>query len=41
MNSYLSFIRQQWPLLAFGFVTIFVGNFGPSFFLSWYGVDKL
>ncbi|WP_413283674.1 MFS transporter [Vibrio sp. MA40-2] len=39
MNSYLSFIRQQWPMLAFGFITIFVGNFGQSFFLSWYGAD--
>lgn len=39
MNSYFDFIRKQWPLLAFGFVTIFVGNFGQSFFLSWYGAD--
>lgn len=35
--SYLPFIRQQWPLLAFGFITIFWGNLGQSFFISWYG----
>lgn len=37
MQQYLRFILQSWPLLAFGFVTIFWGNFGQSFFLSWYG----
>lgn len=39
MNSYLHFVHQQWPLLAFGFVTVFMGNIGQSFFLSWYGAD--
>lgn len=39
MNSYLHFIRQQWPLLGFGFLTVFIGNIGQSFFLSWYGAD--
>ena len=39
MSSYHSFLRQQWPLLAFGFLTVFAGNFGQSFFLSWYGAD--
>ena len=37
MQQYLRFILQSWPLLAFGFITIFWGNFGQSFFLSWYG----
>lgn len=39
MSSYLHFIRQQWPLLSFGFLTVFIGNVGQSFFLSWFGAD--
>lgn len=39
MSRYLSFIRHQWPLLAFGFLTVFWGNLGQSFFLSWYGAE--
>ncbi|MDB1124822.1 MFS transporter [Vibrio algarum] len=39
MNSYLNFIRLQWPLLSFGFLTVFIGNVGQSFFLSWFGAD--
>lgn len=39
MTSYLSFVRQQWPLLTFGFITVFWGNIGQSYFLSWYGAD--
>jgi len=39
MSSYLYFIRQQWPLLSFGFLTVFIGNVGQSFFLSWFGAD--
>ncbi|WP_341936494.1 MFS transporter [Marinimicrobium sp. C2-29] len=37
MQQYFRFIIQSWPLLAFGFVSIFWGNFGQSFFISWYG----
>ncbi len=37
MRQYFRFIAQSWPLLAFGFVSIFWGNFGQSFFISWYG----
>lgn len=39
MTGYLPFITRQWPLLAFGFCTVFWGNLGQSFFLSWYGAD--
>jgi len=34
MVAYLSFIRQNWPLLGFGFLTVFWGNFGQTFFLG-------
>lgn len=37
MRNYARFIAQSWPLLAFGFLSIFWGNFGQSFFISWYG----
>lgn len=37
MRSYWHFLSSSWPLLAFGFTSIFWGNFGQSFFLSWYG----
>ncbi|MBU2098574.1 MAG: MFS transporter [Gammaproteobacteria bacterium] len=37
--SYLSFIRRQWTLLAFGFMAVFAGNFGQSFFVAWFGAD--
>lgn len=36
-GGYWNFICQQWPLLAFGFISVFIGNIGQSFFLSWYG----
>ena len=39
MTSYLAFIRQQWTLLAFGFMAVFAGNFGQSFFVAWFGAD--
>ncbi|GLO60280.1 MFS transporter [Vibrio sp. MACH09] len=39
MNSYRYFIGQQWPLLSFGLLTVFAGNLGQSFFLSWFGAD--
>lgn len=37
MRSYWRFVRTQWPLLGFGFVTVFWGNLGQSFFISWFG----
>lgn len=37
MRRYLRFVADYWPMLAFGFLTIFWGNFGQSFFISWYG----
>lgn len=39
MAGYRRFISQQWPLLGFGFVTMFWGNLGQSFFISWYGAE--
>ncbi|BDH20767.1 MULTISPECIES: MFS transporter [Gammaproteobacteria] len=39
MSSYFRFMSQEWPLLSFGFITVFIGNIGQSFFLSWYGAD--
>lgn len=39
MIGYLSFIRQHWALLGFGFLTVFWGNFGQSFFVAWFGAD--
>ncbi|WNO08180.1 MFS transporter [Teredinibacter sp. KSP-S5-2] len=37
MRSYLHFLSSSWPLLVFGFITVFWGNLGQSFFISWYG----
>lgn len=37
MEGYRQFITRQWPLLGFGFVTVFWGNLGQSFFISWFG----
>lgn len=37
MTAYWRFIARQWPLLGFGFVTVFWGNLGQSFFISWFG----
>ena len=39
MVAYLSFIRHNWPLLGFGFLTVFWGNFGQSFFIAWFGAE--
>ncbi|MDO3386488.1 MFS transporter [Gilvimarinus sp. SDUM040013] len=39
MKQYILFLRNNWPLLAFGFTSIFWGNFGQSFFVSWYGAS--
>lgn len=37
MGNYWDFVRTQWPLLLFGFICVFWGNFGQSFFIGWYG----
>lgn len=37
--AYLSVIRRYWPMLSFGLLTVFFGNFGQSFFISWYGAS--
>ncbi len=34
MKSYLSFVQQQWPTLSFGFMAVFWGNFGQTFFVG-------
>ena len=39
MQRYWQFVASSWPLLAFGFVSIFWGNLGQSFFISWYGAS--
>ncbi|MDQ2075196.1 MFS transporter [Marinimicrobium sp. ABcell2] len=39
MHNYLRFLKSSWALLAFGFASIFWGNFGQSFFISWYGAS--
>jgi predicted MFS family arabinose efflux permease len=38
VRIYWQFLTQSWPLLAFGFFTIFWGNLGQTFFISWYGI---
>ncbi|PHR24487.1 MAG: MFS transporter [Desulfotalea sp.] len=37
--DYAHFIKRSWPLLTFGMITVFWGNFGQSFFISWYGAS--
>jgi len=37
IKEYFSFIRRSWPILIFGIMTVFMGNFGQSFFVSWFG----
>jgi MFS family permease len=39
VTGYFRFINQNRPLLGFGFLTMFWGNLGQSFFLSWYGAE--
>lgn len=34
MAGYLQLIRTHWPALAFGFLAVFWGNFGQTFFLG-------
>jgi hypothetical protein len=37
MRDYLQFVRQQWAALLFGFLAVFGGNFGQSFFVGLFG----
>ena len=37
MRAYLHFLQQQWPALLFGFLAVFGGNFGQSFFVGLFG----
>jgi MFS family permease len=37
MRQYLQFLTRHWAILSFGLITVFWGNFGQSFFVSWYG----
>lgn len=37
MIAYWRFIRENSPLLGFGFAAFFFGNFGQSFFIAWFG----
>jgi MFS family permease len=39
IRDYISFFSRCWPLLVFGVITVFLGNFGQSFFISWYGTS--
>jgi sugar phosphate permease len=32
-----SFLREHWPLIAFGFFMCFCSSFGQTFFISWFG----
>lgn len=37
MHAYWQFVRRHAAALGFGFLCVFWGNFGQSFFLGWYG----
>lgn len=39
MKRYLQFVVTNWPVLSFGFLSVFWGNFGQSFFIAWFGAD--
>ena len=39
LKDYYRLLVGYWPMLAFGFLTVFWGNFGQSFFISWYGTS--
>lgn len=34
MTGYLRLLRERWPALAFGFLAVFWGNFGQTFFVG-------
>lgn len=37
MRAYFGFIQKHLALLGFGFLCVFWGNYGQSFFVSWFG----
>lgn len=37
LKGYVTVFQSYWPMLVFGLMTVFFGNFGQSFFISWYG----
>ena len=37
IRGYVDVLRSYWPMLVFGLLTVFFGNFGQSFFISWFG----
>ena len=39
VRQYLAFLRVHGALLGFGFLTVFWGNFGQSFFVAWFGAE--
>lgn len=39
MKQYLQFLFKNWPVLSFGFLSVFWGNYGQSFFIAWFGAD--
>lgn len=39
IHGYMHVFRSYWPMLFFGLLTVFFGNFGQSFFISWYGAS--
>lgn len=34
MSGYIRLLRERWPALAFGFLAVFWGNFGQTFFVG-------
>lgn len=41
IKEYYYFTRKHYPLLLFGLVTAFFGNYGQSFFIAWFGESFL
>ncbi len=39
LREYGLLIRSYWPILCFGLLAVFSGNFGQSFFISWFGSE--
>jgi len=39
VRRYLQFLSNNWGLLGFGFLAVFWGNFGQSFFIAWFGAE--
>lgn len=39
IQDYWSLIKSHWAILMFGFLAVFAGNFGQSFFISWFGTE--